>query len=110
MAVLQLVDNQYTSSMKKISLILLMAGMVWTIQTARAQTSESTDTSKNRVEIKKKVKTGAHGRQVTKIKMEGKGTQATLHDPADGVVTGKLPAPVIVTPPVPPLLFATRPN
>ena len=88
--------------MKKISLILVMAGMVWALQPAHAQTTESTDTSKNKIEVKKKVKTGAHGRQVTKIKMTGKGTQGSIHDAADGAVTGTIPAPVIVTPPPPP--------
>jgi hypothetical protein len=82
--------------MKKISLILVMAGMVWAIQPARAQTIDS---SKNRIEVKKKVKTGVNGRKVTKIKMEGTGTQGAISGAADGTVTGKLPAPAVVTPP-----------
>jgi hypothetical protein len=83
--------------MKRISLVLIMAGMIWTIQTAKAQTQ---DTTKNSIEIKKKVKKGAHGRTVTKIKMEGTGTPDAIKGAADGAVTGHLPtpAPIIVTP------------
>jgi hypothetical protein len=97
--------------MKKISLMLAMAGLAWTIQPANAQT---TDTAKNKIEIKKKVKTGAHGRQVTKIKMESKGTAAAVSTAADGV-TGRVPAPapVTVTPPTvtvtPPPVMVTPP-
>jgi hypothetical protein len=86
--------------MKKISLMLAMASMVWAIQPAHAQT---TDSSKNRIEVKKKVKTGVNGRKVTKIKMEGTGTQGAISGAADGTVTGKLPAPVVVTPPPAPV-------
>jgi hypothetical protein len=86
--------------MKKISLILVMAGMVWAIQPAHAQTIDS---SKNRIEVKKKVKTGVNGRKVTKIKMEGTGTQGAISGAADGTVTGKLPAPAVVTPPPAPV-------
>ncbi|MDB4903672.1 MAG: hypothetical protein JWQ63_2953 [Mucilaginibacter sp.] len=86
--------------MKKISLMLAMAGMVWAIQPAHAQTIDS---SKNRIEVKKKVKTGVNGRKVTKIKMEGTGTQGAISGAADGTVTGKLPAPVVVTPPPAPV-------
>ena len=89
--------------MKKIILILFIAGLVWTVQTAQAQTQ---DTTKNNVEVKKKVKKGAHGRTVTKIKMTGKGTPGAIDDAADGAVTGHLkpapePAPIVVTPPPP---------
>lgn len=86
--------------MKKISLILVMAGMVWAIQPAHAQTIDS---SKNRIEVKKKVKTGVNGRKVTKVKMEGTGTQGAISGAADGTVTGKLPAPAVVTPPPAPV-------
>jgi hypothetical protein len=95
--------------MKKISLILVMAGMVWAIQPAHAQTIDS---SKNRIEVKKKVKTGVNGRKVTKIKMEGTGTQGAISGAADGTVTGKLPAPVTVTPPpapAPPTVVVVTP-
>jgi len=90
--------------MKKISLILLIAGMVWTVQTAQAQTQ---DTTKNSIEIKKKVKKGAHGRTVTKIKMTGTGTPDAVDGAADGVATGHLkpaptPAPIVITTPAPP--------
>jgi hypothetical protein len=87
--------------MKKISLILFIAGMIWTVQTAQAQTQ---DTTKNHVEVKKKVKKGAHGRTVTKIKMTGTGTPYAIDGAADGAATGHLkpaptPAPIVVTPP-----------
>ncbi|MDR3695645.1 hypothetical protein [Mucilaginibacter sp.] len=87
--------------MKKISLIILIAGMIWTVQTAQAQTQ---DTTKNSIEVKKKVKKGAHGRTVTKIKMTGTGTPDAINGAADGAVTGHLkpapaPAPIVVTPP-----------
>jgi len=90
--------------MKRISLILLIAGMIWTVQTAKAQTQ---DTTKNHVEVKKKVKRGAHGRTVTKIKMTGTGTPDAINGAADGAATGHLkpapaPAPVIITTPPPP--------
>jgi hypothetical protein len=86
--------------MKKISLLLFMAGLVLAIQTVSAQS----DTTKNRIEIKKKVKTGAHGRKVTKIKMEGTGTAGAISGAADGAATGKLPQPAVkvVTEPTPP--------
>jgi hypothetical protein len=90
--------------MKKISLILLMAGMVWAIQPAHAQTN---DTTKNKIEVKKKVKTGVNGRKVTKIKMEGTGTPGTLAGAADGTVTGKLPAPAVTV--IPPPVVVTPP-
>jgi hypothetical protein len=90
--------------MKKISLILLIAGMIWTVQTAKAQTQ---DTTKNNIEVKKKVKKGAHGRTVTKIKMTGKGTAGAIDGAADGAATGHLqpapaPAPVVIVSPPPP--------
>ncbi|BAU52409.1 hypothetical protein MgSA37_00566 [Mucilaginibacter gotjawali] len=91
--------------MKKISLIIFMAGMIWTIQTAKAQQTQ--DTTKNRIEIKKKVKKGAHGRTVTKIKMTGTGTSDAISGAADGAATGHLkpapvPAPIVVNTPPPP--------
>ena len=69
--------------MKKISLIVAMASIVFAIQSAHAQ---STDTAKNKVEIKKKVKVGTHGRQVTKIKMESKGTPDAVAGSVDGAM------------------------
>ncbi|HWZ03964.1 MAG TPA: hypothetical protein VNX40_10180, partial [Mucilaginibacter sp.] len=83
--------------MKKISLILFVAGMIWTVQTAQAQIQ---DTTKNKIEVKKKVRKGAHGRTVTKIKMTGKGTPGAIDDAADGAATGHFkpaptPAPVV---------------
>jgi len=91
--------------MKRISLILFIASMFWIVQTVQAQTQE--DTTKNHVEVKKKVKKGAHGRTVTKIKMTGKGTPGAIDDAADGAVTGHSkpappPAPVVITTPAPP--------
>jgi hypothetical protein len=89
--------------MKKISLILFLAGIVWTVQTAQAQTQ---DTTKNSIEVKKKVRQGSHGRTITKIKMTGKGTPGAINDAAESAVTGHskpqpVPAPIIVTPPPP---------
>ncbi|MCO5945791.1 hypothetical protein [Mucilaginibacter flavidus] len=89
--------------MKKISLILLLAGLVWTVQTAQAQTQ---DTTKNKIEIKKKVRKGSHGRTITKIKMTGTGTPGAINDAAESAVTGHskpqpVPAPTVVTPPPP---------
>src|SRR5450432_2019953 len=90
--------------MKKISVILLIAGLVWTVQTAQAQTQ---DTTKNSIEVKKKVRKGAHGRTITKIKMTGTGTADAINGAADGAVTGQLkpapaPAPIVITTPAPP--------
>jgi hypothetical protein len=84
--------------MKRISLILFIASMIWIVQTAQAQTS---DTTKNHVEVKKKVRKGAHGRTITKIKMTGKGTPGAIDGAADGAVTGHLqpspaPPPLVV--------------
>jgi hypothetical protein len=53
--------------------MLLIAGIVWTVQSANAQNN---DTTKNHIEIKKKVKTGVNGRKVTKIKIEGNNGKA----------------------------------
>ncbi|MDB5030072.1 hypothetical protein [Mucilaginibacter sp.] len=91
--------------MKKISLILVVAGIVLAIQPVNAQT---TDTSKNHIQIKKKVKTGVNGRKVTKIKIEGKGSPGAISDAATGAVTGNSPAPVVVTPA--PVVAPTPPN
>lgn len=87
--------------MKKLSLILLTASLVWTVQTVKAQDQ---DTTKNKVEVKRKVKQGVHGRTVTKIKMNGQGTPDAVKEPANGTATGHLapkpaPEPVVVTPP-----------
>jgi len=95
--------------MKKISLILLLAGFVWTVQTAQAQAQDTTkkiqDTTKNHIDIKKKVRQGSHGRTITKIKVSGKGTPGAISDAAEGALTGHVqkpaPAPVVVTPPPP---------
>ena len=70
--------------MKKISLVLAVAALGLTVQTTFAQ---SIDTSKNKVEVKKKVKVGVNGRQVTKIKMESKGTPGTVSSAVDGAVS-----------------------
>ena len=90
--------------MKKISLILFIAGMIWTVQTAQAQTQ---DTTKNKIEVKKKVRKGAHGRTITKVKVTGTGTPDAINGAADGAVTGHLkpapaPAPIVITTPPPP--------
>lgn len=87
--------------MKKVTLVLFAACLIWTVQTVKAQTP---DTTKNNIEVKKKVKQGVHGRTVTKVKMTGKGTPDALKEPANGTATGHLapkPAvePVVVTPP-----------
>ncbi|PTQ92709.1 hypothetical protein C8P68_11186 [Mucilaginibacter yixingensis] len=88
--------------MKKVTLVLLTACLIWTVQTVKAQTP---DTTKNNIEVKKKVKQGVHGRTVTKVKMTGKGTPEALKESANGTATGHLappkPAvePVVVTPP-----------
>ena len=81
--------------MKKINLLLALAAFGLTFQTAIAQT---TDTSKNKVEIKKKVKVGVNGRQVTKIKMESKGTPGTVTGAVDGAISTK---PKVITTPAP---------
>jgi len=97
--------------MKKISLILAIVGTVWGIQTVHAQTIDS---AKNRIEVKKKVKTGAHGRQVTKIKMTGKGSEGAISGAANGAVTGRQPAPAptpVVNPqPVNPTVVVVTPQ
>jgi hypothetical protein len=90
--------------MKKISLILFVAGMIWTVQTAQAQIQ---DTTKNKIEVKKKVRKGAHGRTITKVKMTGTGTPDAINDAAEGAVTGhskpaQAPAPIVITTPPPP--------
>lgn len=89
--------------MKKVTLVLLTACLIWIVQTVKAQTP---DTTKNNIEVKKKVKQGVHGRTVTKVKMTGKGTPDAIKQPANGTATGHLapppkPAvePVVVTSP-----------
>ena len=84
--------------MKKISLIALATAMVLSVQFAKAQDN---DTSKNKIDVKKKVKTGVHGRQVTKIKVQGKGTPEALNKAAATATTEKTqvitrPAPTSV--------------
>ncbi|MFI5138272.1 MAG: hypothetical protein ACHQIM_10630, partial [Sphingobacteriales bacterium] len=83
--------------MKKISLILFIIGMIWTVQTAQAQTQ---DTTKNSIEVKKTVRKGAHGRTITKIKMTGKGTADAINGAADDAVTGHS-KPVVINTPAP---------
>ena len=88
--------------MKKISLMLITAGMVWMAQTAQAQTQ---DTTKNKIEVTKKSRVGSHGRKITKIRVEGSGTAGAISEAADRAITGKpRPARIIVTPapPAPP--------
>jgi len=99
-----IIINQFHLLMKNISLILALAVMVWIVQPVHAQT---VDTAKNHVEVKKKVKTGVHGRSVTKIKMEGKGTPGTLSGATEGAVTGKAPTP---PPPAPAAAPAANPT
>lgn len=83
--------------MKKISLIALATAAILSAQIVRAQDN---DTSKNKIEVKKKVKTGVHGRQVTKIKLEGKGTSEAINNAASTTTTGK--THVVVAQPVAP--------
>ena len=78
--------------MKKINLLFAVAALGLTVQTTFAQ---SIDTSKNKVEVKKKVKVGVNGRQVTKIKMESKGTPGTVSSAVDGTVNTN---PKVATP------------
>jgi hypothetical protein len=84
--------------MKKISLILAVAGIVLAIQPARSQ---SGDTTRNKIEVKKKVKVGVHGRQVTKVKMEGKGTPSAITGSVNGAVNDKQPVNVVTPAPQP---------
>lgn len=93
--------------MKKINFLALVAAAVFSAHFASAQDN---DTSKNKIEVKKKVKTGVHGRQVTKIKVEGKGTPEAISNVAATASTGKThvvvaqpatPAPVVVVNPQP---------
>ncbi len=98
--------------MKKISLILLIAGMIWTVQTAQAQTQ---DTTKNKIEVTKKVRKGAHGRTITKVKVTGTGTPDAISGAADGALTGHVkpapaPAPVVIVTPAPPAPPAPAPT
>ena len=92
--------------MKKISLVLAVAALGLTVQTTFAQT---TDTSKNKVEVKKKVKVGVNGRQVTKIKMESKGTPGTVSSAVDGAVSTN---PKVTTPaqPANPTVVVVQPE
>lgn len=75
--------------MKKISLLVVLASICLAISPASAQTP---DTTKNKVEIKKKTKVGVNGRQVTKIKMESKGTPEAVTGAVESAVTGKTSA------------------
>ncbi|MFD2871261.1 hypothetical protein ACFS5N_02200 [Mucilaginibacter ximonensis] len=93
--------------MKKINLLVLATAALFSAHVANAQDN---DTSKNKIEVKKKVKTGVHGRQVTKIKVEGKGTPEAIGSVAATATTGKTnvvvaqpaaPAQVVVVNPQP---------
>ncbi|MFD0752052.1 hypothetical protein ACFQZS_17995 [Mucilaginibacter calamicampi] len=92
-------NKNTTNTMKKLSLFLITAGLVWTVQTVDAQ---SVDTTKNKVEVKKKVREKADGTTVTKVKMTGKGTPTAIKDPASNATSSpseaKPAAPAVVTP------------
>jgi hypothetical protein len=81
--------------MKKISLLVVLASIGLAISPASAQ---SPDTTKNKVEIKKKTKVGVNGRQVTKIKMESKGTPEAVTGAVENAVTGNAKAATPATP------------
>lgn len=81
--------------MKKISLLVVLASICLAISPASAQTP---DTTKNKVEIKKKTKVGVNGRQVTKIKMESKGTPEAVTGAVESAVTGKATPATPATP------------
>jgi hypothetical protein len=105
-------SKQQLKIMKKISLILLMAGIGFTAQPVHAQDN---DTSKNKIEVKKKIKVGAHGRQVTKIKVEGKGTPEAINSAATTAVTGKThvvvaPAPAVAPAATPVVIINQHPE
>ena len=84
--------------MKKISLLVVLASIGLAISPASAQ---SPDTTKNKVEIKKKTKVGVNGRQVTKIKMESKGTPGAVNGAVESAVTGNTKAATPATPATP---------
>lgn len=81
--------------MKKISLLVVLASICLAISPASAQAQ---DTTKNKVEIKKKTKIGANGQQETKIKMETKGTPEAVTGAVESAVTGKARAATPATP------------
>ena len=72
--------------MKKLSLLVVLASIGLAINTANAQ---SLDTTKNKVEIKKKTNVDANGRVETKIKMETKGTPEAVTGAVESAVTGR---------------------
>ena len=84
--------------MKKFSLLVALASICLAISPANAQ---SLDTTKNKVEIKKKTKVGANGQQETKIKMESKGTPEAVTGAVESTVTGKAKAATPATPATP---------
>jgi hypothetical protein len=84
--------------MKKISLLVVLASIGLAISTASAQTL---DTTKNKVEIKKKTTVGANGKQETKIKMETKGTPEAVTGAVESAVTGRARAATPATPATP---------
>ncbi len=93
--------------MKTINLFLASAVLGLMVQTTFAQT---TDTAKNKVEIKKKTKVGVNGRRVTKIKMESKGTADAVTGAVDGAVTGNTAKKVTTTQPVNPTVVVVQPE
>lgn len=84
--------------MKKLSLLVVLASIGLAISTVSAQTL---DTTKNKVEIKKKTTIGANGQQETKIKMESKGTPEAVTNAVESAVTGRARAATPATPATP---------
>jgi hypothetical protein len=84
--------------MKKLSLLVVLASIGLAINTASAQTP---DTTKNKVEIKKKTNVDANGQVETKIKMETKGTPQAVAGAVESAVTGKARAATPATPATP---------
>ncbi len=93
--------------MKTINLFLASAVLGLMVQTTFAQT---TDTTKNKVEIKKKTKVGVNGRQVTKIKMESKGTPEAVTGAVENAVTGAPKKVVTQVQPANPTVVVVRPE
>lgn len=94
--------------MKKLSLLLVLASICLAISPASAQTQ---DTTKNKVEIKKKTKVGVNGRRVTKIKMESKGTPEAVTGAVESAVTGNTSQKVITpAPPANPTVVVLKPE
>ncbi len=81
--------------MKKLSLLVVLASIGLALNTAGAQ---SLDTTKNKVEIKKKTKVNKDGQVETKIKMESKGTPEAVTGAVESAVTGRARAATPATP------------